>query len=111
MPSTQRSHSAPSRNGRTDSDLDIAPSPELLKPTRWHTTRIQQSQQHEESRGSSHEAGEVPPQRPASVTRIESTAALSGAQQDLDTMTSTLDSGGPNGDNPWVRKTLLTLGT
>ena len=111
MPSTQRSHSAPSRNGRTDSDPDNAPSPGLLTPARWHTTRTQQPQQHEESPASSHEAGEASPQEPASVTTMHSTVVPSGTAQDLETMTSTQDSGGPIGDNPWDRKTLLTLGT
>ena len=111
MPSTQRSHSAPSRNGRTDTDPDNAPSPGLLRPARWHTTRTQQPQQHEESPGSSHEAREAPTQGPAFLTTVHSTVASSAIGQDLETMTSTQDSGGTVGDNPWDRKTLLTLGT
>ena len=111
MPSTQRSHSAPSRNGQIDSDPDNAPSPGLLRPARWHTTRTQQPQHHEESPGSSHKADEATPKGPASVTRRNSTVTPSRVGQDLDTMTSTPDSGVPNEDNPWVRKTLLTLGT
>lgn len=111
MPSTQRSHSAPSGNRLVDGEAEDVPSRGLPRTTRWNTTRTWQAQQHEESSALSRQAGDATPQGPASVANPCSMAATSEVGQDLDIRATAHNVEGSQAGDPWIRKTLLTLGT
>lgn len=111
MSSTQRSRSAPSGDRRTAVELENVQSPGLLTAARWPTTRGRRPQHRDGSPGSSHEAGRVTTQGPTSVTNSNSSAATSEAAQESEHTAATHSSGGSGGESPWLRKTLLTLGT
>ena len=111
MPSTQRSHSAPSADRRTEDEAENVSSPGHLGAARWHTTRTRQPQHRDESPGPSHEVVGATLQGSRFVTSLNSTVATSKTGQESDHMAAMNSPEGPIGENPWTRKTLLTLGT
>ena len=70
-----------------------------------------QPQRRNESPRPSRGAGQAIPPGPTSVTNFDPVVDVSGIGQELDHMATTHSSRGSNRDNPWTRKTLLTLGT
>ena len=111
MSSTQRSHSAPSGDRRAASGPENVQSPERLSPGRWPSIRSRQAQHHDESPGPSREEVKATTAEPNSVTHSNSSVLSSEAGQESDHTAATHSSGGSNGQSPWYRKTLLTLGT
>ena len=70
-----------------------------------------QHQRRNESPRPSRGAGQAIPPLHTSVTNLDPGIIAYGIGQELDHMATTHSSRGSNGDNPWTRKTLLTLGT
>lgn len=111
MPSTQRSHSAPSANRLVDGEAENVPSPGLLRAAPWSTTRTRQIQEHEESSALSRQAGDAIPQGSVPSANTYSTVVTSEVGQDLNNMATAHNFEGPQAGDPWIRKTLLALGT
>ena len=111
MSSTQRSRSAPSGDRRTFSESDDVQSPGLLTGERWRSTREHQPHHHHASRGSSPEASNPTTQGITHVTNSASSVVANEVAQESDLTAATNSSGASGGESPWLRKTLLTLGT
>lgn len=111
MSSTQRSRSAPSGDRGTFSESEDVQSSGLLTAERWRSTRERQPHHRDAFQGFSPEASNPTTQGITHVTNSTSSVAASEVAQGSELTAATNSSGASGVQSPWLRKTLLTLGT